>query len=102
MHDKGISRLNSGDRTSSDATGSPAIEANRREDGRLDAEAFRHALGHFATGITIVTAVAPSGELLGVTLPRRAPVAMTVGRGYVSTSGTLDLLQAAGPSASVG
>jgi flavin reductase (DIM6/NTAB) family NADH-FMN oxidoreductase RutF len=36
-------------------------------DGRFDAQAFRSALGCFATGITIVTAVAPSGELLGVT-----------------------------------
>jgi flavin reductase (DIM6/NTAB) family NADH-FMN oxidoreductase RutF len=35
--------------------------------GGLDAQAFRTALGCFATGITVVTAVAPSGELLGVT-----------------------------------
>ena len=43
------------------------LEARRRHDGALDPEAFRSALGCFATGITIVTAVAPSGELLGVT-----------------------------------
>ena len=36
-------------------------------DGRLDAQVFRSALGCFATGITIVTAVAPTGEPLGVT-----------------------------------
>jgi flavin reductase (DIM6/NTAB) family NADH-FMN oxidoreductase RutF len=47
--------------------GLKSFEARRRQDGGLDPEAFRHALGHFATGITIVTAVAPSGELLGVT-----------------------------------
>jgi flavin reductase (DIM6/NTAB) family NADH-FMN oxidoreductase RutF len=35
--------------------------------GRLDGQAFRAALGCFATGITVVTTVAPSGELLGVT-----------------------------------
>ncbi len=33
----------------------------------LDPQAFRVALGCFATGITVVTAVAPSGELLGIT-----------------------------------
>lgn len=37
------------------------------ETGGIDAQAFRGALGCFATGITIVTAVSPSGELLGVT-----------------------------------
>jgi flavin reductase (DIM6/NTAB) family NADH-FMN oxidoreductase RutF len=35
--------------------------------GGIDAQAFRTALGCFATGITVVTAVSPSGELLGVT-----------------------------------
>src|SRR5688500_13138471 len=35
-------------------------------DGRLDAQAFRGALGCFATGTTIVTAVARAGALLGV------------------------------------
>jgi S-DNA-T family DNA segregation ATPase FtsK/SpoIIIE len=42
------------------------------------------------------------GELLGVTLPRRSPVAMTVGRGYLANGGAVDLLQAAGPKAPVG
>ena len=35
------------------------------------------------------------GDLLGGTLPRRAPVAVTVGRGYLSSGGTLEFLQAA-------
>jgi flavin reductase (DIM6/NTAB) family NADH-FMN oxidoreductase RutF len=60
--------LNSGSRTSSSGGGSSKpLEARRHEDSGLDAEAFRNALSHFATGITVVTAVAPSGELLGVT-----------------------------------
>ena len=35
--------------------------------GLFDARALRDALGRFATGITIVTARAPKGELAGVT-----------------------------------
>ena len=35
--------------------------------GSFDPQAFRSALGCFATGITVVTAVAPSGELIGIT-----------------------------------
>jgi flavin reductase (DIM6/NTAB) family NADH-FMN oxidoreductase RutF len=45
--------------------GSP--HAHRHAQESIDPQAFRIALGCFATGITIVTAVAPSGELLGVT-----------------------------------
>ena len=33
----------------------------------IDTNEFRDALGCFATGITIVTAVGPAGELLGIT-----------------------------------
>ena len=33
----------------------------------IDTRAFRDALGSFATGITIVTAVGPDGEPLGIT-----------------------------------
>ena len=44
--------------------GAPPLE---EEAGGFDAHAFRGALGCFATGITVVTAIAPSGELLGIT-----------------------------------
>ncbi len=33
----------------------------------VETREFREAMGSFATGVTIVTAVAPSGELLGIT-----------------------------------
>ena len=36
------------------------------------------------------------GELLGVTLPRQTPVAMTVGRGYLSVGGQVALIQSIG------
>jgi DNA segregation ATPase FtsK/SpoIIIE, S-DNA-T family len=39
------------------------------------------------------------GELLGVALPRRTAVAMTVGRGYLVNSGEYELVQVAEPSA---
>ena len=45
----------------------PELEARGSGEGGLEAQAFRRALGCFATGITVVTAVAPSGELLGIT-----------------------------------
>lgn len=33
----------------------------------IDSRAFREAMGCFATGVTVVTAVGPGGELLGIT-----------------------------------
>ena len=33
----------------------------------IDKQAFREAMGSFATGVTIITAVSPEGEHLGVT-----------------------------------
>ena len=32
-----------------------------------DADLLRHAIGHFATGVTVVTSVAPDGEPVGTT-----------------------------------
>jgi len=34
----------------------------------IDQRQFRNALGHFSTGVAIVTAVAPDGEPIGVTV----------------------------------
>jgi flavin reductase (DIM6/NTAB) family NADH-FMN oxidoreductase RutF len=42
-------------------------QAHRDSHERIDPQTFRIALGCFATGITIVTAVTRSGELLGIT-----------------------------------
>ncbi|CAM2194283.1 4-hydroxyphenylacetate 3-hydroxylase, reductase component [Paraburkholderia kururiensis] len=33
----------------------------------FDDKAFRHALGQFATGVTVITTRAPSGQLIGIT-----------------------------------
>lgn len=38
-----------------------------RDARAIEAREFRNALGHFATGVTVITARAPGGELVGVT-----------------------------------
>ena len=35
--------------------------------GEFDTHSFRHALGHFATGVTIVTTTDENGGYIGVT-----------------------------------
>ena len=49
-------------------------------------------------GVLLQPNVDYDGDLLGATLPRRAPVAVTAGRGYLSSGGTLEFLQAASPT----
>lgn len=34
----------------------------------IDNQAFRNALGHFATGVTVITAKTSSGEYIGITV----------------------------------
>ena len=34
----------------------------------IDKQAFRNALGHFATGITVITTKAPDGKYIGITV----------------------------------
>src|SRR3954464_1369673 len=38
------------------------------QDAGLDARALRHALGHYTTGVTVVTTVTPEGVHTGVTV----------------------------------
>ncbi len=42
--------------------------ANEQSCGDFDARAFRRALGHFATGIAIVTAQGTQGDVIGMTM----------------------------------
>lgn len=44
-------------------------------------------------GVLLQPDVNYDGELLGATLPRRSPVAMTAGRGYLGVGGQLSLIQ---------
>ena len=50
-------------------------------------------------GVLLQPDVDYDGELLGVTLPRRAPVALTQGRGYACVGGSMRLVQSMSPTA---
>ena len=70
--------------------------------GRPDA--LRTAYGHWTarvrrsgTGLLLRPAIDVDGDLLGAALPRRAPVALTVARGYVVCDAAVTLVQAATP-----
>jgi flavin reductase (DIM6/NTAB) family NADH-FMN oxidoreductase RutF len=49
----------------------------RAEPPNFDAAAFRHALGQFATGVTVITTRAPSGALIGITASSFNTVSLT-------------------------
>src|SRR5882762_7753419 len=52
----------------SDHAGRPQQRSHRMEpSSRFDAREFRHALGAFTTGITIITAVGSDGARTGIT-----------------------------------
>jgi S-DNA-T family DNA segregation ATPase FtsK/SpoIIIE len=71
--------------------------------GRTDS--LRSLYGHWTktvrmsrTGLLLQPNVDLDGDLLGVTLPRRAPVALSEGRGYLVQYGDVHLVQAARPA----
>jgi len=68
--------------------------------GRSDS--LRTLYGHWTstvrrskTGLLLRPNIDLDGDLLGVTLPRRAPVQMIAGRGYAAHNGELDIVQVA-------
>jgi S-DNA-T family DNA segregation ATPase FtsK/SpoIIIE len=70
--------------------------------GRSDA--LRSGYGHWTqavrrskAGILLRPNIDLDGDLLGMTLPRRAPVRLGVGRGYLIHNGEWDILQIAAP-----
>jgi S-DNA-T family DNA segregation ATPase FtsK/SpoIIIE len=70
--------------------------------GRSDS--LRSLYGHWTqtvrrskTGVLLRPNVDLDGDLLGVTLPRRSPVRLGVGRGYLVHNGEWDIVQMAGP-----
>lgn len=48
-------------------------------------------------GVVLQPDVNYDGELLGATLPRKAPVALTAGRGYLGVGGQMSLIQSLSP-----
>jgi DNA segregation ATPase FtsK/SpoIIIE, S-DNA-T family len=68
------------------------------------ADSLRSLYGHWTqdirrskAGLLLRPDIDLDGDLVGVTLPRRAPVQMTAGRGYLSHGGQLELVQVALP-----
>ncbi|WP_306214871.1 FtsK/SpoIIIE domain-containing protein [Actinoplanes sp. RD1] len=68
------------------------------------ADTLRTKYGHWTqtvrrakTGILLRPSPDLDGDLLGVTLPRRSPVRLGVGRGYLIHNGDWDIIQAAHP-----
>jgi S-DNA-T family DNA segregation ATPase FtsK/SpoIIIE len=66
------------------------------------ADTLRSSYGHWSqtvrrskNGILLRPDIDLDGDLVGVNLPRRAPVAMLVGRGYLAQNGDVELVQMA-------
>lgn len=74
------------------------VAAGRSDDLRTLYSHWTKTVRRSRAGVLLQPNVDFDGDLLGASLPRRAPVAVTAGRGYICTAGTVDFLQAAGPS----
>jgi len=68
------------------------------------ADALRSLYSHWTqeirkskVGLLLRPSIDYDGDLVGTTLPRRAPVQMTVGRGYLSHNGEAEIIQVALP-----
>ncbi|KTS12274.1 FtsK/SpoIIIE domain-containing protein [Microbacterium testaceum] len=77
------------------------IAAGRSADLRAQYSGWTKTLRKSRCGVLLQPDVDYDGDLLGVTLPRRAPVAVTTGRGYACVAGAARFVQAAGPSVAV-
>lgn len=71
------------------------VAAGRSADLRSLYSHWTRSVRKSRCGVLLQPDVDYDGELLGVTLPRRAPVALTVGRGYAASGGTVRLVQTA-------
>ena len=74
------------------------VAAGRSDDLRGLYSHWTKTIRKARSGVLLQPNVDYDGELLGVTLPRRPPVAVTAGRGYVVSGGTVDFLQVMSPS----
>jgi S-DNA-T family DNA segregation ATPase FtsK/SpoIIIE len=66
------------------------------------ADSLRSLYGHWTqeirkskVGVLLRPSIDYDGDLVGANLPRRAPVQMTVGRGYLAHNGELEIVQVA-------
>jgi S-DNA-T family DNA segregation ATPase FtsK/SpoIIIE len=75
------------------------VAAGRSDDLRSLYTHWTKTLRKARCGVLLQPNIDFDGELLGVTLPRRAPVGVTAGRGYLVSGGTTEFLQTISPSA---
>ncbi|HEX8804814.1 MAG TPA: hypothetical protein VF743_11485, partial [Acidimicrobiales bacterium] len=73
------------------------VAAGRNDGIRSGYSHWSRSLRRAKLGVLLVPDIDLDGEILGAKLPRRAPVAMAVGRGYVVNGGEPDLAQLALP-----
>jgi S-DNA-T family DNA segregation ATPase FtsK/SpoIIIE len=74
------------------------VAAGRADDLRGLYSHWTKTVRKSRAGVLLQPNIDYDGDLLGGTLPRRAPVPVTAGRGYLCSGGTVEFLQAAGPS----
>ena len=74
------------------------VAAGRSDDLRSLYTHWTKTVRKARCGVLLQPNVDFDGDLLGVTLPRRAPVAVTPGRGYLVSGGTVEFLQAMSPA----
>jgi DNA segregation ATPase FtsK/SpoIIIE, S-DNA-T family len=73
------------------------VAAGRNDGLRSGFSSWTRVLRRWRLGVLLVPDVAYDGELCGTLLPRRSPVAMVPGRGYVVNAGRPELAQLARP-----
>jgi S-DNA-T family DNA segregation ATPase FtsK/SpoIIIE len=73
------------------------VAAGRAESLRSTFSHWTRSLRESALGVLLQPNLDLDGELLGVSLPRRVPLAMPVGRGFVVNGGELEIVQVARP-----
>lgn len=73
------------------------VGAGRNDGVRTGYSHWSRALRRSKLGVLLRPDVDLDGDILGVRLPRRAPVAMVTGRGYLAAAGDAELVQVAVP-----
>jgi DNA segregation ATPase FtsK/SpoIIIE, S-DNA-T family len=76
----------------------PAAAESRTDLSRLLYGHWTQVVRRSKTGVLLRPNIDLDGDLLAVTLPRRAPVRLGAGRGYLVDNGEWDIVQLAGPS----
>lgn len=92
--DQGIASL-----LATERPGLCVVAAGRSADLRSAYSHWTRTVRKARCGVLLQPDVDYDGELLGVTLPRRSPVALTVGRGYAASGGAVRLVQTASAAA---